>query len=234
MARAIWSGAISFGLVNVPVKLYSATSPKTVRFHQLSSKTGARIRQKRVDPSTGEEVPFDEIVKGSKLWDGKVLKLHVVDAKETTMELRVIASANSSGDAFELRCEIREKLIDLFLWEGGVCTHYHGVAPPPSGFPLNIDGWDVLEEGVRRRVIADLERDRVAALRSRAIVPATGPALTAMRSSLPAQLKRFLSELDRPLTVPELVLKLGPEHDPEQLLHDALLLLHIGAVRFAA
>jgi DNA end-binding protein Ku len=67
MARAIWSGAISFGLVNVPVKLYSATSPKTVRFHQLSSKTGARIRQKRVDPSTGEEVPYEEIVKGYEL-----------------------------------------------------------------------------------------------------------------------------------------------------------------------
>ncbi len=67
MARAIWTGAISFGLVNVPVKLYSATSPKAVRFHQLSSKTGARIRQKRVDPSTGDEVPFEEIVKGYEL-----------------------------------------------------------------------------------------------------------------------------------------------------------------------
>ncbi len=67
MARAIWTGAISFGLVNVPVKLYSATSPKSVRFHQLSSKTGARIRQKRVDPSTGDEVPFEEIVKGYEL-----------------------------------------------------------------------------------------------------------------------------------------------------------------------
>jgi DNA end-binding protein Ku len=65
--RAIWSGAISFGLVNVPVKLYSATSPKTVRFHQLSVKTGARIRQKRVDPSTGEEVAFEDIVKGYEL-----------------------------------------------------------------------------------------------------------------------------------------------------------------------
>jgi DNA end-binding protein Ku len=67
MARAIWSGAISFGLVNVPVKLYSATSPKTVRFHQLSSKTGARIRQKRVDPTTDEEVPFEDIVKGYEI-----------------------------------------------------------------------------------------------------------------------------------------------------------------------
>jgi DNA end-binding protein Ku len=67
MARPIWSGAISFGLVNVPVKLYSATSPKTVRFHQLSSKTGVRIKQKRVDPSTGEEVPFEDIVKGYEI-----------------------------------------------------------------------------------------------------------------------------------------------------------------------
>ena len=54
-----------------------------------------------------------------------------------------------------------------------------------------------------------------------------------MRSSLPAPLKRFLSALDRPLTVPELVLKLEPDNDPNQPLHEALLLLHIGAVRFA-
>src|SRR5207302_10667260 len=67
MARAIWSGAISFGLVNVPVKMYSATQPKTVRFHQLSAKTGARIRQKRVDPSTDEEVPYEDIVKGYEI-----------------------------------------------------------------------------------------------------------------------------------------------------------------------
>lgn len=67
MARAIWSGAISFGLVNVPVKLFSATSPKSVRFHQLSGKTGARIRQKRVDESTGDEVPYEDIVKGYEL-----------------------------------------------------------------------------------------------------------------------------------------------------------------------
>ncbi len=88
MARAIWSGAISFGLVNVPVKLYSATSPKTVRFHQLSSKTGARIRQKRVDPSTGEEVPFEEIVKGYEITPDRYVlitpeELDALDPKAT-------------------------------------------------------------------------------------------------------------------------------------------------------
>ncbi len=67
MPRSIWSGAISFGLVNVPVKLYSAVSRKTVRFHQLNSETGNRIQQKRVDPETGDEVPYEQIVKGFEL-----------------------------------------------------------------------------------------------------------------------------------------------------------------------
>ena len=67
MARSIWTGAISFGLVTVPVKLYSSVNRKTVRFHQLSGKSGVRIAQKRVDPSTGDEVAYDEIVKGFEL-----------------------------------------------------------------------------------------------------------------------------------------------------------------------
>ncbi len=88
MARAIWSGAISFGLVNVPVKLYSATSPKTVRFHQLSRETGARIKQKRVDPSTGEEVAFDDIVKGYEITPDRYVtiapeELEALDPKAT-------------------------------------------------------------------------------------------------------------------------------------------------------
>jgi DNA end-binding protein Ku len=65
--RPIWSGAISFGLVNVPVKLYSAVSSKDVRFHQLEAKTKSRIKQKRVSAETGEEVPFDDIIKGYEL-----------------------------------------------------------------------------------------------------------------------------------------------------------------------
>jgi DNA end-binding protein Ku len=67
MPRSIWSGAISFGLVNVPVKLYSAVSRKTVRFHQLNRETGNRISQRRVDPETGDEVTYDDIVKGYEL-----------------------------------------------------------------------------------------------------------------------------------------------------------------------
>jgi DNA end-binding protein Ku len=67
MPRSIWTGAISFGLVTVPVKLYSALNRKTVRFHQLSGKTGARVVQKRIDPQSGDEVPYEEIVKGYEI-----------------------------------------------------------------------------------------------------------------------------------------------------------------------
>jgi DNA end-binding protein Ku len=67
MARAIWSGAISFGLVNIPVKLYSAVSRKTVRFHQIDAESGQRIRQQRVSQATGEEVPYEQIVKGYEI-----------------------------------------------------------------------------------------------------------------------------------------------------------------------
>jgi len=67
MPRAIWSGAISFGLVNIPVKLYSAVSRQTVRFHQLDGEDNQRIQQKRVNPRTGEEVPYENLVKGYEI-----------------------------------------------------------------------------------------------------------------------------------------------------------------------
>jgi DNA end-binding protein Ku len=63
----MWSGAISFGLVNVPIKLYSAVSKKTVRFHQINGETGNRIAQKRTDAITGEEVQYESLVKGYEL-----------------------------------------------------------------------------------------------------------------------------------------------------------------------
>src|SRR5580704_1995887 len=73
MARAIWTGSLSFGLVNVPVGLYTATEDKTVRFNQFHAGTGERIKQKRVSETTGEEVEFSEIVKGYDLKDGNVV-----------------------------------------------------------------------------------------------------------------------------------------------------------------
>jgi DNA end-binding protein Ku len=64
MARAIWSGSISFGLLNVPVKLYSAVSKQTIRFKELREGDGSRVRHKRVAEKDGKEVPYEKIVKG--------------------------------------------------------------------------------------------------------------------------------------------------------------------------
>ncbi|MEA2189574.1 MAG: end-binding protein Ku [Solirubrobacteraceae bacterium] len=88
MPRSIWTGAISFGLVTVPVKMYSAVSRKTVRFHQLNGKTGVRIQQKRVDPSTGDEVAYDDIIKGFELTPDRYVviepgELEALDPKKT-------------------------------------------------------------------------------------------------------------------------------------------------------
>ena len=78
MPRPIWSGSISFGLVNVPVKLFSATSPKEVRFHMVHDKDGGRIQQKRVCSVDGEEVPWEHVVKGFEISKGR----YVTVAKE--------------------------------------------------------------------------------------------------------------------------------------------------------
>lgn len=67
MPRPIWTGSLSFGLVNVPVKLFAAVAPREVRFHQLHQEDGGRVRLKRVCTKGEHEVPFEEIVKGYEL-----------------------------------------------------------------------------------------------------------------------------------------------------------------------
>jgi len=71
MPRAIWTGSLSFGLVNVPVGLYTATEDKSIRFNQFQSGTPDRVRQKRVNERTGDEVEFAEVVKGYDLGGGE-------------------------------------------------------------------------------------------------------------------------------------------------------------------
>jgi DNA end-binding protein Ku len=79
MPRPIWSGAISFGLVNVPVKAYSAVHDHTVHFHQLQKRTGARIQYQKVSASTGRKVDDDDIEKGYEISKGEYV---VVDPDE--------------------------------------------------------------------------------------------------------------------------------------------------------
>ncbi len=71
MARAIWSGSVSFGLVNVPVKAFTAVRDHSVHFHQLEKGTGARIRYKKVSEKTGEEVEPEDIELGYEAGRGR-------------------------------------------------------------------------------------------------------------------------------------------------------------------
>jgi DNA end-binding protein Ku len=75
MARPIWTGAITFGLVSVPVAMYSATHEHEVSFHQFEKDTADRIRYRRVNERTGEEVDFDHIVKGADVGGGRYVML---------------------------------------------------------------------------------------------------------------------------------------------------------------
>jgi DNA end-binding protein Ku len=73
--RTIWKGAVSFGLVTIPVKLYGATEERDVAFHQVRRSDGSRIRYKRVAEADGEEVPYSEIAKGYDLPTGETVVL---------------------------------------------------------------------------------------------------------------------------------------------------------------
>ena len=73
--RAIWKGAVSFGLVSVPVKLYSATESHDVSFRQVHQADGGRIRYQRICSIDGEEVPYSEIAKGYETEDGEMVVL---------------------------------------------------------------------------------------------------------------------------------------------------------------
>ena len=80
--RAIWKGAISFGLVTIPVKLYSATEEKDVTFHQVRRSDGSRIKYKRVAAADGEEVQYGDIAKGYELPSGETVVLTDEDFKD--------------------------------------------------------------------------------------------------------------------------------------------------------
>jgi DNA end-binding protein Ku len=82
MPRSIWNGTITFGLIAVPIKVHSATEDKSVHFHQVHAKEGARIKQKRVCSKEGKEVPYKEVAKGYEVREGEyvVLSQDEIDA----------------------------------------------------------------------------------------------------------------------------------------------------------
>jgi DNA end-binding protein Ku len=119
MPRSIWTGAISFGLVTVPVKLYSAINRKNVRFHQLNGKSGVRIAQKRVDPQSGEEVPYEDIVKGYEIASDRYVVIE-------PGELEALAPKKTKTIEIEDFVELAQ--IDPIFYD-----HPYYLAPGPGG-----------------------------------------------------------------------------------------------------
>jgi DNA end-binding protein Ku len=99
MPRSIWKGAISFGLVNIPVALYSAESRRELRFNQLDRRTMTRVRERRVDEQTGREVPYEEIVRGYDTGGGNYVVLDDDDFRranpKATQAIGIIGFVNA-------------------------------------------------------------------------------------------------------------------------------------------
>jgi DNA end-binding protein Ku len=106
--RAIWKGAVSFGLVNVPVKLYSATENHDVQFRQVHREDGGRIRYQRVCSIDGEKVSYDDIAKGYETEDGQM----VVLTDEDLSELPVNSSREIAVEKFVPVDQIDPMLLD--------------------------------------------------------------------------------------------------------------------------
>jgi DNA end-binding protein Ku len=114
MPRSIWNGTISVGLAHVPIKLYSATESKTVSFHEVHLKDGARLEHKRLCAKEGKEVPFKEVVKGFEVAPDEF----VVLTKE-----EVAAAAGARGKVIEIEDFVPDDQIDPVFFEK---TYYVG------------------------------------------------------------------------------------------------------------
>src|SRR5918912_932581 len=114
MPRSIWNGTITFGQVNVPIKLYSATESKTVHFHELHAPDKARIEHRRFCSKEDKEVDYDEVVKGYEVSEDE----YVVLSKE-----EVAAADPSRGKLIELEDFVAASEIDPVFYDR---TYYVG------------------------------------------------------------------------------------------------------------
>src|SRR6266516_2718432 len=124
MPRAMWKGAISFGLVTIPVAVYPATEEKTLRFNQLHEEDGGRIRMKRTCSVDGEEVPYEHIVKGYEYekdryviltdedFDGVDVDVKVRE-QELQMARQLIENLTGEWNPEEFTDEYREALLKI-------------------------------------------------------------------------------------------------------------------------
>jgi DNA end-binding protein Ku len=139
MPRSIWNGTITFGLAAVPIKLYSATESKSVRFHEVHLRDGARIEHRRICPKHDREIPADEIVKGYEVSGGKYVVLEKDEMK---------AAAGDRGKVIHLEEFVEASEIDPVFYEK---TYFAGPRD-------DLEPYRVLFEALRRSERAGIGR----------------------------------------------------------------------------
>ncbi|WP_327023165.1 non-homologous end joining protein Ku [Micromonospora sp. NBC_01739] len=120
--RAIWKGAVSFGLVSIGVKLYSATEEKDIRFHQVHREDGGRIRYKRTCQVCGEEVSYDDIAKGYDIGGGEMVILTDSDFAELPL---------STSHAIDVLEFVPAEQVDPILYNKAYFLEPEGTATKP-------------------------------------------------------------------------------------------------------
>ncbi len=126
MPRSIWNGTITFGLVNVPIKLYSATESKTVHFHEVHVRDGARIEHRRFCSKEDKEVDYDAVVKGYEVSENAFVVLEKVEVK---------AAAGDRGKVVHLSEFVPIDEIDPVFFEK---TYYVGSADDKDASSIRV------------------------------------------------------------------------------------------------
>lgn len=153
--RSMWKGAISFGLVMIPVKLYAATEQRDVSFRQVHRADGGRIKFRRVCSVCGEEVPFADVAKGYELPDGEMVVLTDDDLAELPLP---------SAHSIEVVNFTPAEQLDSIL-----CARAYYTEPEPAGLRAYALLRDALERSGRVAIarVALRQRESLAALRTR-------------------------------------------------------------------
>jgi DNA end-binding protein Ku len=107
--RSLWNGTITFGMVNVPVKLYTATESKSISFHEVHARDGSRIEHRRICPKDDKEVSNDDIVKGYEVSEGKYIVLEKDEIKAAAGDRGKIVELTEFVDAAEIDPVFYEK-----------------------------------------------------------------------------------------------------------------------------
>lgn len=208
--RAIWKGAVAFGLVNVPVRLFAATENKDVTFRQVHVTDGARVRMRRVCEADGAEVPYSEVAKGYETEDGDM----VVLTDEDLAELPASSSREIKVEKFVPAAEI-----DPMLFEK---SYY--LQPDASAVKPYVLLREVLEDSDRMAIATVAIRNRT----SLAVLRVRDESIVLQTMMWPDEIRDPIWQADAPADISEaernmaktLVETLAGEFSPEEYTDD--------------